>query len=74
MSLLRNPSDAERSLGSSSHTLSRDSSQFMALYHFALGSPGIDPRLLSFEPYHHLDAAYVYEPIQGGVGRIMLKD
>merc|ERR1712008_106699 len=62
-SLLRDPASAEGTLNSSPDFDNETSkSKFQSLYHFSVGSPGVDPRLLSFEPYHHLEETYLYEP------------
>lgn len=69
LGLMRDPGPIDAG-SSTAQAFDVDTAQFQVLYHFAVGCPEADPRLLSFDPYHHLDEAYAYEPLPGGVGRI----
>merc|ERR1712032_75384 len=69
VSLLRDTGGVDPGF-STAQTFDPDGSRFQALYHFAVGPSEADPRLLSFEPYHHMEEDYMYEPLQGGVSRI----
>ena len=41
------------------------SAPWQVLYHFAVGKPSVDPRLLSFEAYQHLQVGMGWNPGSG---------
>eukprot|EP00435_Cladocopium_sp_Y103_P037337 s2143_g9.t2 len=71
LALLRSPWAMESKANNDSQSFAPTESQYQVLYHFAVGKPSVDPRLLSFEAYQHLQDGFYYEALQGGMGRIV---
>ncbi|CAL1125924.1 unnamed protein product [Cladocopium goreaui] len=71
LALLRSPWAMESKAKNDSQSFAPMESQYQVLYHFAVGKPSVDPRLLSFEAYQHLQDGFYYEALQGGMGRIV---
>eukprot|EP00439_Symbiodinium_sp_Y106_P066920 s1592_g10.t11 len=70
LALLRDPWSMEVKGASSSQSFSAEESQLQVLYYVTVGKASSDPRLLSFDPYQHLQEGFSYEALQGGMGRI----
>ncbi|CAE6933073.1 unnamed protein product [Symbiodinium sp. CCMP2592] len=70
LALLRDPWSMEAKGASSSQSFSAEESQLQVLYFVTVGKASSDPRLLSFDPYQHLQEGFSYEALQGGMGRI----
>ncbi|OLP87839.1 hypothetical protein AK812_SmicGene30893 [Symbiodinium microadriaticum] len=70
LGLLRDPWSMEAKGDSSSQSFSAEESQLQVLYYVTVGKASSDPRLLSFDPYQHLQEGFSYEALQGGMGRI----
>ncbi|CAE7507426.1 unnamed protein product [Symbiodinium sp. CCMP2456] len=70
LGLLRDPWSMEAKGDSSSQSFSAEESQHQVLYYVTVGKASSDPRLLSFDPYQHLQEGFSYEALQGGMGRI----
>ncbi|CAJ1343080.1 unnamed protein product, partial [Effrenium voratum] len=74
LALWRSPSAMEAKATSDLQTFGAEEARYQVLYLAAVGKAEVDPRLLSFEAYQHLQEGFSYEALQGGMGRIFPSD